>query len=181
MPAYPQAMSWSTSSPGTPINSATTIIGSRLATALHPLDAPVAQTVGPQPFGGVGDERLEFSDLLGRQIRNQQLAVGGVRRVVGGGECVGGIPKRGHGERCDGAIRPVDHDCGQVRRELVDASDRFDHRVPTGHCVELRCAGATDGSRGTDAPVQGVWILQVFSVKQVDGIVAGRHLSRLSG
>ena len=58
MLTYARLINWSTSSAGTPISRATTIIGSLLATAAHPLDAPIAEIVRPQPVEGVGDKSL---------------------------------------------------------------------------------------------------------------------------
>ncbi len=180
MLVYAHRINWSTSSAGTPINCATTIIGSLLASApIHSMRS-VAQTVRPQLVEGVGDERLHGANPLGRQLRHEHLAVHGMGRIVGGGEDLCRPAETIQFERDDGALGREHHRRGQVRRKVLGTIDGVVDRGPVAHRVEPGLADPMDRPVGTQAVVERIRILYRIGPEEFDRMFKHCHFSRLT-
>ena len=66
---------------------------------VHPLDAAVVNACCPEFFEDLGDQRLERAHPFRGELRQQQLAVRGVHRVVGRDQDVGAPADLVHRER----------------------------------------------------------------------------------
>ena len=152
-------MSSSTSSWGSPNNWATTIMGSRFATALiHSIRPPTTESDHNSCAVCVG-ELFDDADALGRQVWQQDPAVCRMHGIVGSRQRMHGVTRRAHVERCHGAVVVADHRRGQVRGEVLDAVDGLHDRIPAAHCVEVRLTDAMNRRLGAHALVERIGIL----------------------
>ena len=146
---------------------------------IHPLDLSVEKTCRPELVEDLGDQRLEGPHPLGGELRQHQLAVRGVHRVVGGDQDVGRAADPVHLERRHPAVGGVGHRGGEIGREVLRPGDDLGDRGPIAHQVEAGVADPVHRPGFAQPVVERVGILDRGGAEELGGVEKqSRHAIR---
>ena len=101
-----------------------------LRDSAHPVDPATTEIVGPCLREASTNGRFELADACRRHRPHGELPMIAVPGPVGGGQDVHRVAQAGDRELRDRAVAVPHHRGGQVRREVLGASDRVGDQVP---------------------------------------------------